>query len=190
MGNFAKAPASPPRRAAQARLAASSALAGSLALMLASSAYALPTAGVVAAGQATIAAAPGALTIHQSSQNAVLNWQSFSIGQGEAVTFVQPDAHAVALNRVLGPDPSAILGRLSANGRVFLVNPNGVLFGSGAQVNVGGLVASTLQIQDADFMVGRYRFSSPGPGSVVNRGSIRASFPRSSGRCPWPPEAP
>jgi filamentous hemagglutinin family protein len=174
MGNFAKAPASPPRRAAQARLAASSALAGSLALMLASSAYALPTAGVVAAGQATIAAAPGALTIHQSSQNAVLNWQSFSIGQGEAVTFVQPDAHAVALNRVLGPDPSAILGRLSANGRVFLVNPNGVLFGSGAQVNVGGLVASTLQIQDADFMVGRYRFSSPGPGSVVNRGSIVA----------------
>ena len=174
MDIFANAPASPPRRAARTRLAASSALAGSLALMLASSAYALPTAGVVAAGQATIAAAPGALTINQSSQNAVLNWQSFSIGQGEAVTFVQPDAHAVALNRVLGSDPSAILGRLSANGQVFLVNPSGVLFGEGAQVNVGGLVASTLGIKDADFMAGRYGFFGASAASVVNQGSITA----------------
>jgi len=78
------------------------------------------------------------------------------------------------LNRVLGPDPSTILGNLSANGNVFLVNPNGVLFGANAQVNVGGLIASTLQITDADFMAGQYRFSGAGTGSVVNQGSITA----------------
>src|SRR6185369_13645824 len=74
----------------------------------------------------------------------------------------------------LGPDPSSILGSLSANGKVFLVNPNGILFGQGAQVNVGGLVASTLNITDADFMAGRYNFSGSGTGTVVNRGSINA----------------
>jgi len=88
------------------------------------------------------------MTINQSSQNAAINWQGFSIGQGESVSFVQPNGSAVALNRVLGADPSSIMGSLSANGKVFLVNPNGVLFGQGAQVNVGGLVASTLNIRD------------------------------------------
>ncbi|MDB5466987.1 MAG: putative heme-hemopexin-binding/utilization protein, partial [Phenylobacterium sp.] len=158
----------------RAWLAASSALAGSLALVLASSAYALPVDGVVVAGQATIAGTAGALTINQSSQNAAINWQGFSIGQGESVQFVQPSASSVALNRVLGSDPSTILGQLSANGQVFLVNPNGVLFGAGSQVNVGGLVASTVQIKDADFMAGQYRFSVAGAGSVVNQGSIVA----------------
>ncbi|MEO8114726.1 MAG: filamentous hemagglutinin N-terminal domain-containing protein, partial [Phenylobacterium sp.] len=162
------------RKSVRARLAASSALAGSLAMLLASAAYALPTAGVVSAGQATIAGTSGGLTITQSSQNAAINWQTFNIGQGEAVQFVQPNARAVALNRVLGADPSTILGKLSANGQVFLVNPNGVLFGATSQVNVGGLVASTLNIQDADFMAGRYRFSGTGAGSVVNQGAIVA----------------
>lgn len=159
---------------ARVRLVASSALAGSLGLALAGNAYAIPHDGVVVAGAATIVAGPSALTINQSTQNAILNWQGFSIGQGEAVTFVQPNASSVALNRVLGSDPSTILGRLSANGQVFLVNPNGVLFGQGSQVNVGGLVASTLAIKDADFMAGRYSFSGAGPGSVVNSGSIVA----------------
>ncbi len=155
-------------------LAATSALAGTLALAISAGAYAAPTGGVVAAGSATITGAPGDMVINQATQNAVINWQGFSIGQGEAVTFVQPNSQSVALNRVLGADPSVILGRLSANGQVFLINPNGVLFGAGSQVNVGGLVASTLTLSDADLMAGRYKFSGAGPGAVVNQGAILA----------------
>ena len=137
-------------------------------------ALALPTGGAVTAGSASIAAVPGKTTITQTSQNTAINWQGFSIGAAEAVQFVQPGASSVALNRVLGADPSNILGSLSANGRVFLVNPNGILFGSGAQVNVGGLIASTRNISDADFMAGRYKFEGTGNGSVRNQGSINA----------------
>ncbi|MDB5864151.1 MAG: filamentous hemagglutinin family outer membrane protein, partial [Betaproteobacteria bacterium] len=137
-------------------------------------AYALPAGGAVSAGSATIAGGAGSMTVTQSTQNAAINWQSFSIGQGEAVRFVQPNSASVALNRVLGSDPSSILGSLSANGKVFLVNPNGILFGQGAQVNVGGLVASTLNITDGDFMAGTYRFSGGGTGAVLNQGSINA----------------
>jgi filamentous hemagglutinin family protein len=147
-----------------------------LALMaaFAPGAIALPTGGAVSAGTATIAATPGNTTINQSSQNVAINWQSFGIAAGEAVKFVQPSSSSIALNRVLGSDASSILGSLSANGKVFLVNPNGILFGKGAQVNVAGLVASTLNISDADFMAGRYKFSGGGSGSIVNQGSINA----------------
>jgi filamentous hemagglutinin family protein len=143
-------------------------------LAYAAHAYALPTGGAVAAGSASIAGSTGKMTINQSSQNAVINWQSFNIGATEAVQFVQPNSSSVALNRVLGSDPSSILGSLSANGKVFLVNPNGILFGQGAQVNVGGLVASTRSISDADFMAGNYAFSGSGGGTVANLGSINA----------------
>ena len=98
----------------------------------------MPSGGEVAAGAAGIASTSNTLTVKQSSQNAVINWQNFSIGQGNAVQFVQPNDNSVVLNRVLGVDPSSISGTLSANGNVFLVNPNGVLFGKDAQVNVGG----------------------------------------------------
>jgi len=149
-------------------------LAGSvIAAAFATGAQALPTGGAVAAGAATITAVPSQLTVRQSTQNAVINWQSFGIGLGEGVTFVQPNSNSVALNRVLGQDQTAILGSLTANGKVFIVNPNGVLFGQGAQVNVAGLVASSLGITDSDFMAGRYSFTGSG-GSVVNRGSIVA----------------
>lgn len=150
-------------------------LAASLLLAFGSNAWALPTGGAVSAGAATITAGPGTTTIGQATQNVAINWQGFSIGQGEAVRFVQPSSSAVALNRVVGSDPSSILGSLSANGKVFLVNPNGILFGSGAQVNVGGLVASTLNISDADFMAGRHKFAGAGNGTVVNQGSITAA---------------
>jgi len=156
-------------------LLGSTALAGSLAVLCASHAYALPVAGVIAAGSATIASTTNALTINQSSQNTAINWQSFGIGKSEAVKFVQPNSNSVALNRVLGSDASNIEGNLSANGKVFLVNPNGILFGPGAQVNVGGLVASTLAITDANFMAGQYKFSGAGGGTVLNRGSINAA---------------
>lgn len=138
-------------------------------------AHAEPTAGVVTAGSATISAnGAGNLVINQTSQNTTLNWQSFNIGTGESVRFVQPNSGAVAINRVVGSDPSRVLGNLSANGKVFLINPNGVLFGKEASVNVGGLVASTLDLTEADFAAGRYRFGGTGTGEVINLGTLRA----------------
>src|SRR5580658_3680013 len=142
-------------------------------LAIASAAHALPTGGSVVAGAATVASSGASMTIKQTSQNAILDWQSFGIAQGESVSFAQPNSSSVALNRVTGSSPSSILGSLSANGQVFLVNPNGVLFGANAQVNVGGLVASTLNITNADFLAGKYSFSGAG-GSVTNQGSINA----------------
>ncbi|OYU45552.1 MAG: filamentous hemagglutinin, partial [Burkholderiales bacterium PBB4] len=140
------------------------------------SALALPTSGVVASGSAGLSTTvPGNLVITQTSQNAVLNWQSFNIGAAESVQFIQPNMSSVALNRVLGADPSRIFGSLSANGKVFIVNPNGVLFGKDSSVNVGGLVASTLDIADSDFLTGRYQFSGTGTGEVNNQGRIQSS---------------
>lgn len=134
-----------------------------------------PTGGVVSSGRATLGGTAAQMTVTQTTPHVVLNWQSFGIQAGESVQFVQPDSHSVALNRVMGADPSNILGNLSSNGQVFLVNPNGILFGPNASVNVGGLVASTLNIGDADFMSGYYRFSGAGAGAVVNQGLIRAA---------------
>jgi len=150
------------------------AMAGLLSLGLAPVAYALPTAGVVSAGAASISSANTTLTVNQSSQNAAINWQSFGIAQGESVIFQQPNSNSVILNRVVGADPSAILGSMSANGKVFLVNPNGILFAQGAQVNVGGLVASTLGITDANFMTANYKFSGTSSSPILNQGSIGA----------------
>ena len=138
---------------------------------------ALPQGGSVVAGQAHITQNAATLQVRQTSAQAILQWQRFDIGAQAAVQFIQPGANAVALNRVVGPDPSAIFGRLSANGQVFLVNPNGVLFGSGAQVDVGGLVASTLAITDADFLAGQHRFMRQGStAAVVNQGRLQAPY--------------
>jgi filamentous hemagglutinin family protein len=145
-----------------------------LLLIFSSNAFALPTNGAVSAGNANITAGIGSMTINQSSQNAAINWQSFGIGAGEAVSFIQPNSSAITLNRVLGSDPSHILGSLSANGNVFLINPNGVIFGQGAQINVGGLVASTQNITDSDFMAGRFKFSGTSTASIINQGTITA----------------
>jgi filamentous hemagglutinin family protein len=149
----------------------------SVSVMLAFSvqAQALPVGGVVTAGGATINSGASTTTVNQSTQNAIINWQSFNVAAGQTVQFVQPNANAVALNRVVGANPSAILGNLSANGKVFLVNPNGILFGPGASVNVGGLVASTLNISDSNFMSGNYKFENAGAGSVLNQGTINAA---------------
>ena len=146
----------------------------SLALASGAQAQGLPSGGSVSAGSATISTGTNAVRIDQSSQAAAINWDSFNIAQGNSVTFTQPNRNSVALNRVLGADPSQIFGSLSANGKVFLINPNGVLFGQGAQVNVGGLVASTLNLSDADFMNGRYDFAGTSA-AVLNRGSITAA---------------
>lgn len=138
-------------------------------------AYAMPEGGQVTAGSAVIGQAGSAMTIQQQTRLAAINWQSFGIAAGEAVRFFQPDAGSAVLNRVIGNNPSAIFGQLSANGRVLLVNQNGVYFAPGAQVSVGGLVATSLSITDADFMAGRYAFAKQGKaGSVINQGSIIA----------------
>ena len=149
-------------------------MAAALMLGYGSLALAGPTGGTVVAGQANITGAPGSTVINQGSQNAVINWANFNINKGESVQFVQPNSNAVALNRVLGNDGTTILGNLSANGKVFIVNPNGILFGQGASVNTAGLVASTLDISNADFMAGNYKFSGNGTGRVLNQGSISA----------------
>ncbi len=135
----------------------------------------LPTGATVNAGQATISTSGSNMLVNQGTARASLDWQSFSIGSGASVVFNQPSASAIALNRVVGNDVSQIFGSLSANGQVFLINPSGVVFAPGAQVNVGGIVASALNISDADFLAGRYVFNGNGAGSVVNQGSIITS---------------
>ena len=144
-------------------------------------AMALPQGGQVAAGAADIAASQAEMAIHQATQNAVINWNSFNIGAGERVNIYQPNAQAALLNRVLGGNPSEIFGTLSANGRVFLVNPAGVLFAPGAQVDAGSILASTMNITNADFMAGKYAFvGTPTDGKVINRAlSLRKMRERS-----------
>jgi filamentous hemagglutinin family protein len=108
-----------------------------------------------------------------NSPGSIINWQGFSIGANEITRFIQQSASSTVLNRVVGVDPSIILGALQSNGRVFLINPNGVVFGAGAKVDVAGLVASTLNLSNADFLAGRARFTeTPGAGNVVNQGTI------------------
>jgi len=139
--------------------------------------WAAPQGGTVTAGQAQVATNGNLTAITQQSQRAVIDWRTFGVGAGEAVEFRQPNASAVTLNRVVGGDLSAVYGRITANGTVFLVNPNGVLFGQGAQVNVGGIVATTANISNANFMAGIDRFDQPGDATstVVNQGVIRVA---------------
>jgi filamentous hemagglutinin family protein len=130
----------------------------------------------VSAGTASVATAGNTTTINQASQRAAIDWTSLSTRANEALIFNQPNAHAIALNRITGSSPSELLGSLTSNGQVFILNPNGVLFGAGSQVNVGGLVASTLSMSNADFMAGKHVFTgSAGSGSVVNQGTLNAA---------------
>jgi filamentous hemagglutinin family protein len=148
-------------------------LAGVVASLCAPAALAaLPVGAQVAAGSASFSQSGNQLTI-TNTPGAIINWRQFNIGSGEAVRFVQQSASSAVLNRVVGADPSQILGTLSSNGRVFLINPNGILFGQGAKIDVAGLVASSLNITDADFAAGRMRFSGSGAsGAVANQGEI------------------
>ena len=139
---------------------------------------ALPQGAKVVSGQASVTqTAPNALSIGQTSNRAVVDWNSFNIGSNASVQFNQPNAQAVVLNRVLDTNPSQILGRLSANGQVFISNPQGVLFGPNAQVNVGGLVATTQDISVEAFnQFGASLALNGGKGSVVNQGQITAAL--------------
>ena len=118
------------------------------------------------------------LDVSTQSQQSIAEYLRFNIGQDETVNFNLPNSHAAILNRVTGGDPSQILGRMNSNGNVFLVNPSGIFFGNNAQINVQSLTASTLNIQNDDFLAGRYTFersASLPPGSIINHGHINAA---------------
>ncbi|MBL8381501.1 MAG: filamentous hemagglutinin N-terminal domain-containing protein [Burkholderiales bacterium] len=147
-------------------------LALAVAAAWAQQAHANPAGAAVIAGQAAIVQ-QGKLTTVTNSNGAVIHWQSFSIGRDEITRFVQPSASSSVLNRVVGSDPSVILGQLQSNGRVFLVNPAGILVGAGARIDVGAFVASSLNLRNEDFLANRLTFEqTPGAGLVRNEGAI------------------
>nr|WP_217346226.1 filamentous hemagglutinin N-terminal domain-containing protein [Noviherbaspirillum sp. L7-7A]MBV0880622.1 filamentous hemagglutinin N-terminal domain-containing protein [Noviherbaspirillum sp. L7-7A] len=142
-----------------------------------SNASALPQGPLIASGSIDVVNNHRGMEIRQATDKAIINWQQFGIASGETVNFIQPSSSSLILNRVTGLDASLINGRLTANGQVFIVNPNGVLLGEGAQINAGGIVASTLGISDKNFMDGNFQFSKTSslPTSVKNSGSVTAA---------------
>jgi filamentous hemagglutinin family protein len=134
-----------------------------------------PSGGVITAGSASITQSANLTTITQASPRLSLTWNSFNIPAKDTVDFLQPSASALAVNRILDVNGTQILGHLNANGQVYLINPNGVVFGPGAEVNVGGLVASTLALDAASAPADAQSFSGDGAGSVINRGTIHAA---------------
>lgn len=133
-----------------------------------------PTGGVVVGGAASIGQTASATTITQSSQRAAIDWRSFDVGRDQTVQFAQPSTSAITLNRVTGPDPSAIAGRISANGQLVIVNQSGVVFHQGAQVDAASLVVSAPGITTQNFMNGHMVFDqAPNPDAQVsNAGRI------------------
>lgn len=105
-------------------------------------------------GKATASESGNNLKITQSTPLATLNWSSFNISTGNSVQFLQPASSSIALNRIYQQSPSSIFGQLSANGQIYLVNPNGFLFGPTSQVNAAGIIASSLGISDQTFQNG------------------------------------
>jgi filamentous hemagglutinin family protein len=144
-----------------------------LGILIPQLAVANPLGPKVISGQASFATQGRTLSV-TSSDRAIINWQNFSIANGELTRFIQPTATSAVLNRVIGNNPSAIYGALQSNGRVYLVNSNGIFIGPSATIDVNGLVASTLNISDNDFKAGRMNFSSgPLAGRIENQGTIR-----------------
>ncbi|MFZ4537116.1 filamentous hemagglutinin N-terminal domain-containing protein [Propionivibrio sp.] len=150
-------------------------IAAALAATFAGTSVANPVNPVVASGSAVFQQSGKTLTV-TNTPSAIINWQSFNIDRGELTRFIQQSASSQVLNRVTGGDPSKILGSLQSNGRVILINPNGVAFGKGAQVDVAGLLVSTLQLKDADYLAGKLRFTdTPGAGGIKNEGTIKTA---------------
>ncbi|MDR3449127.1 MAG: filamentous hemagglutinin N-terminal domain-containing protein [Alphaproteobacteria bacterium] len=151
-----------------------------LALVLASvvprAVLANPTGGTVTAGNANISSAGTTLTVNQSSDKAVIDWRGFDIAAGETTNFVQPSSSSVTLNRVNSASASIIDGALNANGNIVIINQNGVLFGKNSVVNVNSMLATTADIDTAQFMAGSMKFDKPGnPNATIeNRGLITA----------------
>ena len=145
--------------------------------MLIGNAMAAPQGGQIVGGQGGIQQNGTATVIQQNTQSLAIDWQSFNVSNNESVQFIQPSSSAAALNRILDQNPSQIHGSITANGRVFLLNANGIIFGKDATVNVGSLVAGTLDMSARDFMDGRYDLAAleGKDGVVINRGLIKAA---------------
>ncbi len=135
-----------------------------------------PTGGAVVAGGATIGSAGKTLTINQSSNLAIINWQTFSIASGETTKFFVPTSSSATLNRVLGGNPSAIFGTLSSNGQLFLINPAGIVVGAGGRIDTAGFLGSTLNVSDDAFLKGgSLTFSGASTAAIDNQGTINGS---------------
>lgn len=136
-----------------------------------------PAGGEIVGGQGSINYQGLNTNINQSSQQMAIDWQSFNVQSNESVNFSQPNASAVSLNRILDQNPSHIFGSINANGQVMLVNPNGIIFSPTSSVNVGGLVASGLDINPQSFMNGDMMFKAleGTDGVVINQGLLNAS---------------
>ena len=134
--------------------------------------FAAPTDGTVTSGIASISQNANVTTITQSTQKASINWQNFSIAQNETVNFNQPNASSITLNRVIGNEKSIISGALNANGQVWILNSNGILFNKNASINTSGLLATTKNLTDTDFQSGNYNFTGDSTQSVINLGTI------------------
>ena len=132
----------------------------------------LPSGEQVTAGQADFTQQANHLVVRQQTQKLITQWQDFSIGENATVQFIQPNRDSAALNRVVGQNPSEILGQLSANGHVLLINPNGVVFGANSRIDVASLTASTLDLADADFLNDKLHFSGDSGGLIQADGTI------------------
>ncbi|MDA8112829.1 MAG: filamentous hemagglutinin N-terminal domain-containing protein, partial [Nitrospiraceae bacterium] len=138
-------------------------------------AYAMPQGGRITSGSGSIGVKGNTMTIRQKTSTLSINWNSFNIAGNQTVSFLQPGASSIALNQIGGLSPSYIYGHLLANGQIFLINPSGIVFGKGAQVNVGGLIASTLDLVNRGFSnSGTLSFSGASPGSITNNGLLKA----------------
>ncbi|MEZ5690180.1 MAG: NosD domain-containing protein [Rickettsiales bacterium] len=148
------------------------------ALLQASNAYANPQGAQVVSGNITITTPEiNKTVINQGSDKAIINWQSFDILHGETTQFIQPSVNSVALNRIRNGNPTKIFGTLTANGKIIIVNPSGVVFGAGSKVDVASLVATVNDIRNSDFLAGKTNFSIAGsPGAkIINEGTITAA---------------
>ena len=134
----------------------------------------LPTGGLVISGSAGIAQSGAALQVSQSSANAALNWQSFSVGSTAKVSFTTPTAQSLTINRVVGPDPSVIAGQVSSTGRLVLVNQSGITVIGGAKIDAQSLVLSAPGITESNARAGKLVFDQPArpDAMVTNAGTL------------------
>jgi filamentous hemagglutinin family protein len=160
------------------RLKQSALVAASVALIFADSDACANPSGAQVVNGAVSFARPNASTLNvTNSPGAIINWQGFSIGASEVTRFIQQSAASAVLNRVVGGNISQIQGQLLSNGRVFLINPSGIVVGPGAIIDTAGFVGSTLNMLDADFLAGKLKFQGDSTsGSIVNQGWIRTSY--------------